>query len=203
MTMDQRQQIALFRYSVIAPLETGTSDPGISNKEFFRQAAQKVYTGPDGQPKTVGASTVAKWHRTYQAGGFNALLPQGRNDEGIPRKLEADLQERILYLKKNYPRMTAAEIHRKLLSDGSIHIGQVSLSTVERFVRMIRREEGMAADKDMRRYERPHINEVWYGDTCYGSWLATPEGKKRLYFIALIDDASRFIVAADIFLRYL
>ena len=46
MTMDQRQQVALFRYSVIAPLETGTSDPAISNKEFFRQAAKKVYTGP-------------------------------------------------------------------------------------------------------------------------------------------------------------
>ena len=199
MTMDQRQQVALFRYSVIAPLETGTSDPSISNKEFFRQAAEKVYTGPDGQPTTVGASTAAKWHRAYQAGGFNALLPQSRNDEGIPRKLEVDLQETIRYLKKNYPRMTAAEIHRRLLADGSIHIGQVSLSTVERFVRMIRREEGMSADKDMRRYERPHINEAWYGDTCYGPWLATPEGKRRVYFIALIDDASRFIVAADLF----
>ena len=164
MTMDQRQQVALFRYSVIAPLETGTSDPSISNKEFFRQAAKKVYTGPDGQPTTVGASTAAKWHRAYQKGGFNALLPQGRNDEGISRKLEADLQEMIRYLKKNHPRMTAAEIHRKLLADGSIHIGQVSLSTVERFVRMIRSEEGMTTDKDMRRYERPHINEVWYGD---------------------------------------
>lgn len=199
MTMDQRQQTALFRYSVIAPLETGTSDPAISNKEFFRQAAKKTYIGPDGQPTTVGASTAAKWHRAYQEGGFNALLPKGRNDEGIPRKLEADLQEQIRHLKKNYPRMTAADIHRKLLADGSIHIGQVSLSTVERFVRMIRNEEGMAADKDMRRYERPHINEVWYGDTCYGPWLATPDGKKRVYFIALIDDASRFIVAADLF----
>ena len=164
MTMDQRQQIALFRYSVIAPLETGISDPSISTKEVFRQVAKKTYTGPDGNPTTVGASTAARWHYAYRAGGFDALLPKSRNDEGIPRKLDADIQEQIRYLKKNYPRMTAAEIHRKLLSDGSIHTGQVSLSTVERFVRMIRSEEGMAADKDMRRYERPHINEVWYGD---------------------------------------
>lgn len=199
MTMDHRQKIALFRYSVIAPLETGTSDPSISNKEFFRQAAKKTYTGPDGRPATVGASTAARWHRAYQAGGFNALLPQSRNDEGVSRKLEASLQEQIRYLKKNHPRMTASEIHRRLLADGSIHIGQVSLSTVERFVRNIHKNEGMTTDKDMRRYERPHINEVWYGDTCYGPWLATPEGKKRVFFIALIDDASRFIVAADLF----
>ena len=51
----------------------------------------------------------------------------------------------------------------------------------------------------MRRYERPHINEVWYGDTCYGPYLSTGDGKKRIFFLALIDDASRFIVAADIF----
>lgn len=199
MTMDQRQQVALFRYSVIAPLETGTSDPAISNKEFFRQVAKKTYIGPDGKPTTVGASTAARWHHAYQTGGFHALLPQSRNDEGIPRKLGTDLQEQIRYLKKSYPRMTAADIHRSLLADGSIHIGQVSLSTIERFVRCIRDQEGMVPNKDMRRYERAHINEVWYGDTCYGPFLSTKEGKKRVFFIALIDDASRFIVAADLF----
>ena len=51
----------------------------------------------------------------------------------------------------------------------------------------------------MHRYERAHINEVWYGDTCFGPYISTPEGKKRVYFMALIDDASRFIVAADVF----
>lgn len=199
MTIDQKQQVALFRYGVIAPLETGTSDPAISNSEFFRQAAAKTYTGPDGKPKTVGASTIEKWHHSYMKYGFEGLLPQSRKDEGASRKLDQDLQAQIRFLKTEHPRMTAAEIHRQLLSNGSIHSGQVSVSTIERFVRHLRSEEGMAEHKDMRRYERPHINEVWYGDTCYGPYLSTPEGKKRVYFIALIDDASRFIVAADVF----
>ncbi len=75
----------------------------------------------------------------------------------------------------------------------------MSVSTIERFVRSIRKKEGGAPGKEMRRYERPHINEVWYGDTAFGPYLSTPEGKKRIYFMALIDDASRFIVAADAF----
>ena len=58
MTMDQKQQVALFRYGVIAPLETGTSDPSISNNEFFRRAAQKTYNGPDGKETTVAAGTI-------------------------------------------------------------------------------------------------------------------------------------------------
>ena len=52
----------------------------------------------------------------------------------------------------------------------------------------------------MRRYERPHINEVWCGDSSAGPCLKTGDGKKhRVYVIALIDDASRFILAADAF----
>ena len=199
MTYDEKHQIALFRYSVIAPLETGTSDPGISNSEFFRRAAAKTYIDPNGKVKTISADTIEKWHLLYKRAGFDGLLPQSRNDEGISRKLDEALQEKIRYLKREHPRISAAEIYRILLSDGDICLGQVSLTTVERFVRLIRSKEDTASQKDMRRYERPHINEVWYGDTCYGPWLSTPEGKKRVYFIALIDDASRFIVAADLF----
>lgn len=199
MTMDQKQQIALFRYGVIAPLETGTSDPDISNNEFFRQAAKKTYTAPDGRPTTIGASTIEKWHRCYKKDGFEGLLPQSRKDEGVSRKLDQDLQSQIRFMKTQHPRMTAAEIYRQLLANGSIAIGQVSESTIERFVRYLKAEAEMTDNKDMRRYERPHINEVWYGDTCYGPYLDTDDGKKRVYFIALIDDASRFMVAADIF----
>lgn len=199
MTIDQKQQVALFRYSVIAPLETGTSDPSLSNNAFFRQAAKNTYTGPDGKPVTVAASTIEKWHLAYSKGGFEALFPQSRRDEGVSRKLAPGVQAEIRFLLAEHPRITAAEIHRRLMAAGSICLGEVSLSTVERFVRTARREDGCTSNRDMRRYERPHINEVWYGDTCYGPYLASPEGKKRVYFIALIDDASRFIVAADIF----
>lgn len=201
MTFDQKQKTALFRYSVIAPLETGTSDPSISNKEFFRRAAAKPYTDPDGKTVTVGASTIEKWHHAYKKGGFDALFPQSRKDEGVSRKLDQDLRSQIRFLMAQHPRITAAEIHRTLLCNGSIHLHQVSVSTVERFVRLVRSREGQPAKKDMRRYERAHINEVWYGDTMYGPWLADKEGKKRVYFIALIDDASRFIVAADLFFQ--
>ena len=52
----------------------------------------------------------------------------------------------------------------------------------------------------MRRYERPHINEVWCGDSSVGPRLTMPDGKKhRIYIIALIDDASRFITGIDVF----
>ena len=199
MTLEQKQKAALFRYSVIAPLETGSCDPGISKNEFFRRAAQKTYTGPDGKPQTVSPHTIKKWHLYYKNGGFEGLMPSDRSDEGKSRALDNDLQEQIRYLLEKYPRITAAEVRRQLLANGSIDHGQVSVSTVERFVRSVRDKEAAPQGKEMHRYERPHINEVWYGDTCFGPCLSTPEGKRRVYFMALIDDASRFIVAADVF----
>ena len=96
MTFDQKQKTALFRYSVIASLDT--------------------------------------WKKE----GFDALFPQNRKDEGVSRKLDQDLQSRIRFLMEEHPRITAAEIHRTLLCSGDIHINQVSTSTVERFVRLVR-----------------------------------------------------------------
>ena len=71
----------------------------------------------------------------YQNHGFDALIPKGRSDAGMSRKLDDELQERIRYFKTNYPRMSAAAIYRQLKNDGFIINGQVSESTVCRFVR--------------------------------------------------------------------
>lgn len=199
MTLDQKQAIALFRYSVIAPLESGSLDPRKSKNDFFRDAAGKTYTDQDGNPKKVSFHTIKKWHRYYKRNGLDGLMPQSRCDEGESRALDSDRKDQIRYLLDKYPRITAAETYRRLLSNGSIDIGEVSLSTIERFVRLVRKEDPEPQGKEMHRYERAHINEVWYGDTCFGPYLSTSEGKKRIYFMALIDDASRFIVAADVF----
>ena len=60
--------------------------------------------------------------------------------------------------------------------------------------------EKLTNNQDMRRYERPHINEVWCGDSSAGPYLKLPDGKKhRVYVIALIDDASRFITGTGVF----
>ena len=61
-------------------------------------------------------------------------------------------------------------------------------------------QERFADSRQLRRYERPHINEVWCGDSSAGPYLKTEDGRKhRVYVIALIDDASRFITGIDVF----
>lgn len=200
MNQERKHAIALMRYSVIAPLITGLSDDYDSLTAFYNHASIKGVVHPDGTVKHYAPGTIEKWFFHYKKLGFDALIPSGRGDKGKPRKLDDELQEQIKYLKSNYPRMSASAIYRQLQDNGSIKNGDVSQSTVTRYINLITLQMKTTTKPDMRRYERPHINEVWCGDTSVGPYLKTPDGKKhKVYIIALIDDASRFIVGINIF----
>ena len=200
MDQEKKQALALMRYSAIAPLITGLSDDYESLTAFFNNASVKGVIHPDGTVKHYAPGTIEKWYRNYKEAGFDALIPTGRVDQGKPRKLDDDLQEQIRYLKANYPRMSASAIYRQLRDNGSIKNGEVSESTVNRYINLIAVQMKTTTNQDMRRYERAHINEVWCGDSSVGPYLKTSDGKKhKVYIIALIDDASRFIAGIDVF----
>lgn len=200
MNQDKKQAIALMRYSAIAPLITGTTDDYGSMSAFFRAVSAKGIKAPDGSIRNYSPGTLEKWYLAYKKNGFDALVPSGRSDCGVSRKIDEDLKEQITYLKHHYPRMSAAAIYKQLQTNGSIRSDQLSESTVCRFVNQLVLQERLTNNTDMRRYERPHINEVWCGDSSAGPYLKTLDGKKhRVYVIALIDDASRFVLAADVF----
>ena len=202
MKQEKKQEIALMRYSALAPLITGTQDDFGSLSAFFRAACAKGIKAPDGSMKHYSPKTLEKWYLAYRKCGFDALIPTGRSDCGVSRKIDEDLREQISYLKHTYPRMSAAAIYKQLQDNGSIRSGQISESTVCRFINQLVLQERLTVNQDMRRYERPHINEVWYGDSSSGPYLKTPDGKKhRVYIIALIDDASRFVIESSFLLE--
>lgn len=200
MNQEKSQEIALLRYSVIAPLITGLPENYSSKEAFYRDVSEKGVLLKNGQAKIISASSIERWYLDYKKGGFDALIPKRRADFGRSRKVDLDLQERIKYLKTRYPRMSASAIFRQLRDDGSIKHGTISESTVNRYVNQLMLELKASPNKDMRRYERPHINEVWCGDSSVGPYLKLEDGRKhKVYIIALIDDASRFIVGIDVF----
>lgn len=188
------------RYGAIAPIIAGLDENYPNKTAFYNDISVKGVKGPDGKLHHYAPATIEKWYLDYQNYGFDALIPKDRSDAGMSRKLDEELQERIRYFKTNYPRMSAAAIYRQLRADGSVITGQVSESTVCRFVNRLQNELHQTSNRDMRRYERPHINEVWCGDSSVGPRLTDADGKKhRIYIIALIDDASRFITGIDVF----
>lgn len=199
MTDEKRQQLALMRYGIIAPVVCHTLPEGTSNHSYFEQAAQTPYTDPDGKVRYFSVKTFERWYYFYRTAGFDGLLKQPRDDSGKSRKIDADIYEQIKYLKEKYPRIPSTEILRQLISTGTVKEGELSLSTVTRCVNKIVEQQKLPVGADMRRYERPHINEVWCGDSCVGPKVIIEGAKRRIYIIALIDDASRFVTGAFVF----
>lgn len=193
-----RNQIALFRYGIIAPLVTKSETTPQERGKFFRDASNNLYRNPDGKMVKLSSDTVYRYYRKYCEGGFDGLKPNGRSDVGMTRTLNDDIISQINYLHKEYPRLPCTMIYQKLLDNGTITKDAVSLSTITRYVAKIKAEE-VVPGKEMKRYELEHINEVWYGDSSVGPYLRNGKNRTKIWIIALIDDASRMIVGADLF----
>ena len=104
-TDDYRQQVALFRYGLIADLLTlAPGSPGLYQR--LHEKAAREYTIP-GSPRTrVAAETLRDWLKRYRQGGFEALLPKVRADRGQPRGLPAEIADRLLGLKEAHPHLS-------------------------------------------------------------------------------------------------
>ena len=196
MTEEKRKAYALMRYGIIAPVICHTLPEGVTTKEFFEEAAKQTYRDPDGVDRKYSAPTLERWYYAYRNHGFDKLLPESRSDCGQSRKIDDEIAEAIKYMKSQHPRMPATEIYKTLVNNGTIINGDISLSTLTRCVKRISEKEEFPVGNEMRRYERPHINEVWCGDSCVGPKIIQDGTKKRIYIMALIDDSSRFITGA-------
>ncbi len=197
MTEKEKEKIALFRYGILSPLITGSYEG--KTYEFCHEAASKTYVSVNGKDISFHSCTFFRWYKAYLKDGFDGLKPKGRTDISQYRKLSNDAIEEIKFNLNEYPRIPATVIYQKLLDNNTITSKSVSLSTITRFVSKYKKELKLSTNKDMRRYEKEHINELWCGDSSVGPYIKVDGQKCKTYIIALIDDASRFIVGIDIF----
>lgn len=104
-TEDEAKQVALFKFSLIAPLVTDCH--AFPNKmAFFRDVASKEHILPTGEKVKFSKNTIKYWYHQYCVYGFDALAKKQRNDIGVSRKLDDNVAERITELRQQYPHIT-------------------------------------------------------------------------------------------------
>ena len=108
--LERARETGLFRYSLVQEL----LEPGLSLAERgwrAREMAARVHEGPGGRRVTVSYSTLTRWRRRYEEGGFDALVPS-------PRQPSPRTPEEVLALaealKREKPGRTAAQVRRIL-----------------------------------------------------------------------------------------
>ena len=192
-----RREIALFRFSLIAPILNNTY-PNKTVKDYLEEICAKVYDSPLGLKKEYAPSTIKEWLRLYKTKGIDGLYPKNRSDKGESRKLKAEVKELVISLKKANSKRTAKSIYQEIIITTKVKPFELSLSTVQRYIKNL----DLSTDsniKDRRAFEFENANDCWQSDISVGPYLTINGVKHKTYIVAFLDDASRLIVSCKAF----
>ncbi len=192
-----RQSMALFRYSLIAPLITETFTQATA-KEYLEEVSAKRYDTPLGE-KEYAPATIKEWLRLYRRFGIDGLYPKIRSDKGKPRNLPTDAKEFIISSKINSPKRSAKSIYQELIAKGYLSMDQISLSTVQRFISKSNISAHKLEPVGRLAFEFEFPNECWQSDISVGPYLNIEGKKHKTHIIAMLDDSSRLLVHAEAF----
>ena len=195
---DHAEAVALFRAEIVGAIchrEMSRGELALA----IRTIAECRYRPPGRRAsKRFGISTLERWYYAYRRGGLAALRPSPRSDRGRARELSAAQRALLLDIRREHPLATVPGILRTLVADGRLGKGAVSASTVQRLYREAGLPRGHRLDGHTRlRWQADHAGALWHGDVCHGPALRIGDTTKPLRIHALLDDASRFVVALE------
>jgi len=197
LTNENCEQVALFRYGLIAPL---LNNQVYSKKEYLAQICGKVHNVPYYGTKEFAPKTIECWLRSYRKGGFLALRPKGRSDKGICRVLSPEKKEDILALRQKHDLLSVVLFYEKMVADGVLSPDKASYHTVYRLLKAHNLlERNLQASRERKRFSYDKINILWQGDMSVGPYLVLGGKKYRTNLFAFLDDCSRLIPFAQFF----
>ena len=195
------EAMALFRHGVLGALTQAQLDRGQLRAALASLATQRFRPPKSKTTRSYSASTLERWYYAFRAKRLDGLKPVPRSDRGRAKELAAEQRQLLCDIRREYPSASASLILRTLVADGRLEAGAVSATTVRRlFV-----EEGLdrlsqrASDggKTRLRWQAERPGALWHGDVCHGPALVVDGKTKPLRIHALMDDASRYVVALE------
>jgi transposase InsO family protein len=192
-----RDELALFRFSLIAPLVNGSVTGSLKN--YVEGVCARAYQIPGRGLRELSPPTIGKWLSDYRRFGIEGLKRKQRSDRGQNRAITAGMRESIRELKQLHPHKTATTIYQDLLARGALGDPPASLSTISRYARKLETGTSSGDGMERKRFTFEFANDCWQTDTMVGPYLVLDGRKKRTYLLAFLDDASRFLVAGEFF----
>lgn len=198
--MDEKskEKIALFRFSLIAPVLNNTFNE-VTAKAYLESVCSRVYDVPFYGKREYSPATLKGQLLDYRKHGIEGLYPVHRCDRGTSRSLSEAVKQYVIDLKNIYSKRSAKSIYLELVARGMIVSGGVSISTLQRFIQNNCPQNQGSEPKDRRSFEMEFPGDCWQTDISVGPYLTIDGRKLKTYIIAYIDDASRAVMAASFF----
>jgi putative transposase len=191
---DRAEQIALFRYRVIAE-PANPRLPAAERGRLVRALARAAHEHPDGSVRTLHRNTLDRWIAAYQARGLDGLRPQQRGDAGQVRR-HPELLSEAAALRAERPARSAAQIAEILRARHGIRISERTVRAHLARTGLSRAALSAEPARASGRYEAERPNQRWIGDVLTGPFVPCPRvaGSKRAKLFLLVDDHSRLLV---------
>ncbi len=192
------EQVAVFRHGLIGQIALAALDHGERSALLRHVSEQRVRPPGSDTTRCYSVPTLERWLYAFKKGGLEALAPRARGDRGRGRDLDPTLRELICDIRREHPDTSVTLILRTLRADGRAG-PEVTACTVRRMLaeRGLTRTAAVDAEgaKTRLRWQAERPGALWHGDVCHGPTLTLNGARTPVRVHALLDDASRFIVA--------
>jgi len=194
-----QEKVALFRYGLIGDLvHLPAGNRGLY--KLLEEKGARDYAIPGSTRVRVAPETIRDWLKNYRKGGFEALKPKPRNDQGQSRALPREVADLLLSIKDEKPDYSVQLVIRDALSLGKVPEGlQLAPSTVHRLLSRagLMAKSEAPPSKDHRRFEFEKAGDLWMSDVMHGPAVWAAGRKRKAYLIGFIDDATRVVPYAS------
>jgi transposase InsO family protein len=198
---DHAEAVAAFRHGIVGRLFARDLGHG-ELAAALRVLSEERFRAPGADSsRTYSIPTLQRWYYLGRHGGFEALRPRGRSDQGRGRDLTPDLRTLLLDIRREYPDASTPLIIRTLEGDGRLQPKQLKPGTLRRLYK----QEGLdriptrdgKGPKTRLRWEAALPDALWHGDVCHGPTLTLGGVRTPVRIHGLLDDCSRYVVALE------
>ena len=186
------QQTALMRFRALNFIEDRLRD-GRRLSQALLEASRQPW--PDDNGDYYAVRTLEDWWYAYKKGGFNALLPAPRSDQGRTRVLDEATAAWVLEQVTQNPQIPVKVLYGHWDQQGR------PLPSVNVIYRHLRRQgldraslrAGRLESGPTKAFETPHVNDLWMVDFSPGPTLRVGDKTLPTHLCVLIDDHSRLL----------
>ncbi len=195
------EAVAVFRHGVIGALTQSQMDRGQLASALEALSGQRWVPPRASASRCFSVATLERWYYAYKKRGLAGLMPSARSDKGRAKGLTEEQRLLLLDIRREHPSASATLIVRTLQADGRLAKDAVSATTVRRLYaeagldRVGLRDGGGVKTRLRWQAERPMA--LWHADVCHGPSLSIAGKTHPLRVHALLDDASRYVVALE------
>jgi putative transposase len=198
LTKEQKMEVALFRFGLIAPLLNNQVDDA---KAYLEKICSQVHDVPYYGRREYSERTIRRWLWDYRRDNLDGLKPKSRKDKGSSRVISEELGKKIIEFRQENPAFSVMLLYEKMVKEGLILRYEVSYYSVYRYLKQRNLASPLVEDKvsikDRKPFAYDEVNRMWQGDMMVGPRVLVNGKKKPSYLFAFIDDCSRLITFAQ------